>query len=57
MKEKLQIFCALYGSLASKINQIVKSDSELNRKPKSRMRKLRTYGSVRSGGTQVPLFT
>lgn len=27
------------------------------RKPKSRMRKLRTYGSVRSSGRQRPLFT
>lgn len=30
---------------------------ELKRKPKSRMRKLRTYGSERSNGRQRPLFT
>lgn len=31
--------------------------TELNRKPKSRVRKLRTHGSVRSSGRQRPLFT
>ena len=31
--------------------------SKLKHKPKSRMRELRTYGSARSRGTQVPLFT
>lgn len=31
--------------------------TELKRQPKSRMRKLRTSGSVRSSGAQAPLFT
>jgi RNA-directed DNA polymerase len=31
--------------------------SKLKRKPRSRMRKLRTYGSQRSSGRQRPLFT
>lgn len=31
--------------------------SKLKHKPKSRMRKLRTYGSARSRGAQTPLFT
>ena len=31
--------------------------SKLKRNPKSRMRKLRTFGSVRSNGRQLPLFT
>lgn len=31
--------------------------SELKHKPKSRMRKSRKYGSERSGGKQLPLFT
>lgn len=31
--------------------------SKLKRKPRSRMRKSRTYGSQRSGGQQCPLFT
>ena len=31
--------------------------TQLKRKPKSRMRKLRTYGSQRSSGRQRPLFT
>jgi hypothetical protein len=34
-----------------------RSDSKLKRKPKSRMRENRTYGSVRSNGRQLPLFT
>ena len=32
-------------------------DTKLKRKPKSRMRENRTYGSARSGGKQLPLFT
>lgn len=32
-------------------------DTELKRKPKSRVRKRRKHGSVRSGGWQQPLFT
>jgi len=33
------------------------TDTKMKRKPRSRMREIRTYGSVRSRGRQLPLFT
>ena len=39
------------------INTLFEHGAERNHKPKSRMREIRTYGSVRSAGPKTPVFT